>query len=251
MRKKVFLVLGVFFLFPVVCFAAAIGGTETVGKGEWSIGLEQEVVFERNMENASLSGGQRVELEIDKAYRTMAKISYGLMDNMDMYIKLGTSEFEVDQKVFSPDESGEKDSKTDFAYGAGLKWNMPLKKGCFLGVDAQYLRHRNKYTYTNTSTAVYDVQEDKLTLQQWHVASYIGKKMGKFVPYLGVRYSDARLKSEGQSTWVAPCNWKSEAEDNVGIFVGTDVKLADNWTLNVEGRFIDETAMSVGSSFKF
>jgi len=35
------------------------------------------------------------------------------------------------------------------------------------------------------------------------------------------------------------------------LSVGTDFKITDTWKLNLEGRFVDETAMSLGATYKF
>jgi len=87
-------------------------------------------------------------------------------------------------------------------------------------------------------------------VQEWHIAPYIAKKLGNFVPYLGVRYSDLRqnykVVLEDESSKI-----KFKADDNFGVFVGTDFKITDTWKLNLEGRFVDETAMSLGATYKF
>ena len=45
---------------------------------------------------------------------------------------------------------------------------------------------------------------------------------------------------------------KSEADKNFGIFLGTDIYVIPNkFSVNIEGRFIDETAFTIGANYKF
>jgi len=237
--------------------------------------LDQEFVFDKDMklkngwwwELGSGDTGEKAKTEIDSAYRTMVKASYGVLDNLDIYVKLGTADFKSTSKITTK-YSGGYDMDTikikgenAFAYGFGAKGTLNLKNDWIIGCDAQYLRHTNNYKALDTWTS-YDASgnvtdpysEDrfkgKVTFQEWHIAPYIAKKLGNFVPYLGVRYSDSRqnykaIYEDGDS------KMKFKAADNVGVFVGTDFKIVDNWKLNLEGRFIDETAMSLGATYKF
>jgi opacity protein-like surface antigen len=35
------------------------------------------------------------------------------------------------------------------------------------------------------------------------------------------------------------------------VFVGSDIKLTKNLTVNLEGRFVDEKAFTIGLNYKF
>jgi hypothetical protein len=70
----------------------------------------------------------------------------------------------------------------------------------------------------------------------------VTKELDRFIPYVGVKYSDAKLTS-GEP--------KEVADENVGVFVGTDFSITDSLVLNVEGRFVDETAVSFGVTYEF
>ena len=45
--------------------------------------------------------------------------------------------------------------------------------------------------------------------------------------------------------------FKLKADHNVGSFVGTNYKIKPNLSLNLEGRFIDESAINVRVMYKF
>lgn len=265
MRKLIVLSLAVLFCLPLAVYASSIGGAETQGQGKFAIGLDQEFVFDRDLKLLDFgTTDERDKTEIDSAYRTMVKASYGVLDNLDIYVKLGTADFKrksTHRTRYSAtdwdDDTAKLKGENALAYGIGMKGKYDFENNWIIGCDIQYLGHKNNLKGTDTwitrddpnRTGV-DTLEGKATFQEWHIAPYIAKKIGNFVPYLGVRYSDLRqnykeVEEDGDS------KIKFKADDNVGVFVGTDYKIGKNVSLNLEGRFIDETAISLGTTYKF
>ena len=270
MKKLLTLSIAALLLLPAAVYAASIGGAETVGQGEFSIGLDQEIVFGRDGKTLTqdVTGftftSVRSKYEIDKMYRTMVKVSYGLLDNLDIYTRLGTAS--PDYKVWSDlifgspsdinNETWKYKGRNAFAYGLGLRGTHSLQNGWLMGVDAQYLRHRNKYKATGyyfeyTGGVLINegpmAKKGKVTFFEWHIAPYVAVQLDNFVPYLGARYSDARINEKDEHGYTV----KTKSKHNVGVFVGTDYKIDENWKLNIEGRFVDETAMSAGATYRF
>ena len=284
--------------FPVLAYASSIGGAETQGQGKINVGYDGEYVFDRDFKEKkgsyvddlsdeytadSISVEWKTAVEIDEMYRNMVKISYGVLDNLDIYVKLGTADLELKQTYTEsgsiPDaewagvlEKGtsKMDADTAFAYGIGAKGTLPLSETLFLGCDIQYIRHKNDFTEKGSWTEYnYDDEgnltseeeysadyKGDVTFQEWQVAPYVAAKLGNFVPYLGVKYSGAVTKIKyasvsGDDDDYDEDNVKDRADDHVGVFVGTDFKITENWKLNVEGRFVDETAVSIGLNYKF
>ncbi|MFZ2385680.1 MAG: hypothetical protein WBE75_05700 [Candidatus Omnitrophota bacterium] len=280
--------------FPVLVYASSIGGAETQGQGKISVGYDGEYIFDRDFKEKkgsyvsdisdeyTMDVEWKTAVEIDEMYRNMVKISYGVLDNLDIYVRLGTADLELKQTYTEsgsiPDaewtgvlEKGtsKMDADTAFAYGIGAKGTLPLSETLFFGCDIQYLRHKNdmtgkgtwtEYDYdtvTGDLTGEYQASADykgDITFQEWQVAPYVAAKLGNFVPYLGVKYSGVvtRIKYAGVSgDDDDEDNTKDRADDHVGVFVGTDFKITENWKLNVEGRFVDETAVSLGLNYKF
>lgn len=279
--KKLF-IFGVMvsFCLPLAVQAAGIGGAETQGQGKFGIGLDQEIVFDRDLKKKSyvfgdevggyeFTGTLNVEPKINKLYRTMAKVSYGLLDGLDVYAKLGVVDGEAKQ-TFSgtmdwsdgvnqgqgiTNATGKAKTDNAFGWGLGLKGACDLGDDWLIGADIQYLRHKNKYKTSISATFDYDSLtasgggdwKGELTSQEWHVAPYVAKRLGNFTPYFGAKYSDLRVKDKDEYGDTE----KYKAKHNIGVFAGTECKITDNLSLNLEGRFIDETAMSFGCSWKF
>jgi len=263
MRKLIFLSLAVLLCLPLAVYAASIGGAETQGKGKIGVGFDSSFVFDRDFQskNTSVLGANYKlnDMKIDQGYGEMLKVSYGLLDWLDVYARLGAEQ--ADSKANAYDSAGVKqytaksNSDWGFAWGLGIKGAYPLKNNWLIGADLQYLRSGSgaKVSYTNVNTGVITSTTYKSGAgYEWHIAPYLGYKLGNLIPYLGVRYSDLRAKAKKPADQINfPGNVKSEADDNVGVFVGTDYKIGEHWKLNLEGRFVDETAMSFGATYRF
>jgi opacity protein-like surface antigen len=258
MKKIVFLALIILFSFPLAAYAASIGDAETQGQFKFGIGLDQEYVFKRDLKFKSISPAvppfiEITDNEVKRMYRPMVKASFGVFDFLDVYIKLGTANYRMENTVLDtgfPIEGIETRPRWGFAYGGGLKAAYALKCGFLIGGDVQYLRHRQKFRLSDTYLPTGEESDfrGKATFQEWQVAPYVGMKIGNFTPYLGAKYSDVRIKSKVDEVDV---KFKFKADDNVGAFVGISYKIMEKLKVNLEGRFIDETAMSFGLTYKF
>ncbi len=92
-------------------------------------------------------------------------------------------------------------------------------------------------------------------IEEWQLALTAGYKMDKITPYGGLKYSDVSLETE--VAWDDPVGGPSKVEQefdsdkNFGIFAGVDIDIIKNLGVNIEGRVIDETALTVGVKYKF
>lgn len=231
-KKLLILVLAIFLcLLPVAIYAASIGGAETQSKEKVGVSVDQEFVFGRDLKHQSGLEGVGSGIEIKNMSRTMAKISYGLLDNLDIYTKLGTADVKIKGPGFTAKTSNA------FAWAIGAKGTYEFAEDWLLGADIQYLRHKHSANF-NFNEVGWD---GKIVFQEWQVAPYVAKKIGNFTPYLGVKYSDLRTRGAV----------KLKADDNFGMFTGLSYKINDRLFLNTEYRFVDETAMSVAAVYRF
>lgn len=314
MRKLIVLSLTILLCLPLASYAASIGGAETQGQGKFSIGMDEEIVFDRDFKDVTTNDGHaytdtttvliggvptslnvtgaldkdKNKTNIDSMSRPMIKVSYGVLDNLDLFVRLGEANFKqkikgeqvntgtfvnpltTDSGTYSGviENKGTFTGKSAFVWGLGAKGVYPLKNDWSLGMQAQYLTHRNsvKCKMTSKETGTFEVtggpgapasgtyesaEEEmnwnaKTTVQEWQIAPYIAKKMRNFIPYFGVKYSDLRGQFKDPDNKI-----KFKADDNFGVFLGTDFKIGKNFSLNIEGRFVDETAMSFGATYRF
>lgn len=87
--------------------------------------------------------------------------------------------------------------------------------------------------------------------QEWQVSLGVSRKLGQISPYFGIKYSDVVASAKATISGTTYDLDDTDSDENFGVFVGTLINLTDNLSLNVQGRFIDETAVGVELSFKF
>jgi outer membrane protein W len=144
-------------------------------------------------------------------------------------------------------------ARAAFLYGGGVKAAYAIKDRWIIGLDAQFLAsdHKLDFSATTASGAVIEATYDTCRMQAWHVAPYIAGKIANWTPYAGGKYSDLWMKQEGPDDPKRWDNLRFKADRNIGIFAGADWNLGDHFKLNVEGSFIDETAMTVCAAYRF
>ena len=240
---------------------------------KFSLGLEQSYIFDRDMEfpddlwtapDVTIVG---TKVKVKDLGMTMLQAGYQISKNLNVYAKLGVADsgggFNMTSK--GPRTGGTFTEKEDyggknnaFAWGLGLKLCFPLKNNWIIGADAKYLTYKNDYSgkrsvrfFASDGNLLPGLSIDEhrnkwgsATISEWHVAPFIAKDFGKFVPYIGIKYSDMKIDMLQNSD-------RLQATDNWGAFVGADFKFNKNFSLNLEGRFIDETAASLAANFTF
>ena len=264
MRKTILWALVFVFCLPILVYGASIGGAKTLGQGKFALGVDMDCIFNRDIKFKSASpaleeGFTLGDNELRNTYRIMGRIDYGAVDNIDIYAKLGGSDFESRGKGYLDGlEVGkeEDDGNAAFAWGVGIKGTYPFENNWLVGLDAEVVFHKNDYDAaftpdpTNNPNDSADTWTGDITITEWQVAPYVAYKMENFTPYVGCKYSDMLLKYDWTDAWDSN-TYKYEADKNFGVFVGLDCEIEKNFVLNIEGRFIDETAMSVAARYKF
>jgi len=258
MKKLILVSLMMLLGLPLAAYAAPVGGPPGQGL---TIGLGQEGVFDRDLKPSAIVSPVAIgtiigtpECNIRHMYRTMLQVGYGLFDFFEVYVKLGGADYkfrtDIEDQFGNPEGVAKINTKWGFAYGGGLKAAYEFKdgpvKGLLVGADMQYLRHRQKFRARTTDLIGEDTSTGKVTLQEWQFGPFVGYKIMKFLPYVGVKYSDVRLKFKGEEETI-----KFKADDHVGAFVGLTYDIIPQVKLNLEGRFIDETALNFNVIFKF
>ena len=285
MRKIIIFISAILLINPLFIYAASIGGALTQGKGKFSIGLDGEYISERKTDNQSFDSAAvtgnpfllfEENIKLENFWRGTVKLSYGIINNLDVYLRVGESGFNygrVDIVNGSyPLGALFGDAKikgaNDLVWAAGFKGTYPLPKEWYVGLDGQYLYQNNFYKGSGQITAIGAGMLSmrwggKMTIQEWHIAPYLAKKLsvgkfGSFTPYVGGRYSYFSLKDKIRTAENSPGtagiilqNRRYSADKNWGPFCGLDYSLGEHLTFNVEGRFIDENALSFATTYKF
>jgi len=220
-RLTVCFVLALFFI-SGLCYAAPIYGPNMPKRGQWFMGFEANVVSSRDMKKG-LGDAETRQFFYDG--------SYGIYDWFSFDGRLGIGDAEFDTL-----DAGRFDLGFGFAgaYGARVRLYNDEKE-------------RIKVVFGFQHISAHPPKEDKNSVKygaiwdEWQFSLLASKAAGRFEPYLGVKASQLYIirRDNNQNDWA----WNG-AKRHFGVVAGSCIDISKNWYLDIEGRFIDETAFS-------
>lgn len=257
-RKSLLLGLLVSFLLSSVAIASPVrlpsdsGQTKAVFGGDeagWLMGIGAEydhmdkMKFKESTEASYDSASGTVSLTYEKKYSL-----YGVFGSMLNPEFSGTS---------TAGDTAELSFDDSFVWGAGANAVIVEKDGYQLFADGSYSATDdmdvNKVTINSTEYTKSDfVAGASATgkLEAWQVALGVTKNFDWIKPYAGVKYLD--VKATGKVS-VSGDSFEASVKnkDKVGVFTGVAITPMPGLELNVQGRFVDETAVMGSVSYKF
>jgi hypothetical protein len=286
MKNKIFLSISfaaAAFLLALLpsALASTAGNTAGVnplnGKGIFSLretrnipvegGFDVDVILDRDFD-----AGDVTNARFQTSEWSMARIGCRVVDRLEPYVRLGWAHLKVEWKDSASGTKVAMSSKSDFAWGVGVKALIYEFKrsrikisvdGCYRTAD---LDAENGY-FDDNKTAI-NTKESRFVIREWQAALLasgeidLGAKLSeiealrdyKLCPYGGLICSaiSGRLRLVRSDTGEIYHPHNIKADKSVGIVAGFDVVAPDNSTaFNFEGRFVSETALSGGLSLLF
>ena len=202
------------------------------------LGFEYESVDRRDLNIRD----DNAELALDLY---ILKIAYSLRkedEKGDFYVLIGSLRQEV-KNLFAEDVNFV--TEKDLLLGLGI--TIPFyenQSGMRIGFDA-------KFRFAEPPMERIEIQgerieaEGEVKYREWQLGVGISQQLKRFIPYAGLKYSDIRSECEAAAAGDLYEWGKTKNEETIGLFAGCDVLLLDRVSLNVEGRFRDEEAVSV------
>ncbi len=273
MKKIIILLVFLLALPGSVAFAQELGNpAKLIQKGQFAVGIQGNWVFKQAFEDYDLKktypGGykktdrQGSDFEGDQYY--MATITYGLIDCINLFCKLGI----VDGGKWTDTEPGDywkADLASAFVWAIGAKGKIyEFANGIGLAAGAQYLRYDNRtvknwrsLTYGKTAAEFHWLTDDQMDYWQVDAIANVYWTLGRFTPYVGAGYSYYNVDYKGRwNLEVPPYGWVDykgslSNENNFTALVGVDVNVWKNLKANIEGTFVSRSALTIGVSYSF
>jgi len=246
------------FVFSTGALAGQIGTSipivEKQGIG-LSVGGEGNFVLDRKLEKSgSMTGGK-----IEESNQISANVNFQPVKFFNGYLKLGTANLEEkinwdvgrSQKIkfdYGLLSAGGANLMYDFGNNFGVGWDNQLtwwhaKADSVSGDNSPSITSKgsvNNYDYQSTIYGKYTIDVGNSNL---------------ITPYLGACYSwfksaiDKEIKIQ-DSTYIYTYG-DTKNDDKAGIVTGVNYSCGKHLLLNLEGRFISETAVTVNASYRF
>jgi len=228
-RKKTFLISVIFLLLSAgISYAAPTYGPDMPEKGNWHMGFEANIVRDRHMSK---------NLGDAKSDQIFFSESYGIYDWLSFDGKIG-----LGYVKFAPRETRALDLDPGFSGGYGLRfrtyYNEFSEIRAVLGFHHISVHPHKDEVGSMRYYAVWD---------EWQASLLLSKRFKRWHPYVGAKVSQLFIirKDNVDDHW----RWNG-SDDHFGIFTGMNAELFDDWYVNIEGRFIDETAINLSINYK-
>lgn len=236
MLKKVSAAVVLGAVVATASFASPMGPVKPQ-MGRWGVEVEGSA-DERDMESENNQANQNEAQNVN----VLGRISYGLTDRFEVSARLGMADLDVDRTAGAAFTTGNQFSGgSEFAWGAAVGAILYDAGTWNIAGNGNYLAH-NGHNAASSSTAELDYSE-------WNVGAQLQGKWDQFLPYLGVKYSDAALEQNNVNSLGVAGDF--ESENNVGVYVGAGWDMNPNWSGYLEGRFVDETSFGGGIRYTF
>ncbi|MBN2189794.1 MAG: hypothetical protein JW728_01105 [Candidatus Aureabacteria bacterium] len=282
MRKILFLAVALAVAFSSYTFAGPAGnpsdptiphGPGLMGMSPDKIGVlklsyENDIIFERELDGnlKDSMGGASVKMKVRdtkfKAQYYYGKISYAAFERVEEFVILGACNgVKIDGKTKTTNDDFTLKYKTDFIWGVGGKilvyeWEDWGIKILATGQYRQTEPKLDEFKINGVNVTPDLSKKGKLEIKDWDAGGAISKEfqMGEkiiAVPYVGIKYADSDITYDCTATWDEKINLDTNSRYKVMPYVGLDLIVTDFLSLNVEGRFVSDYALSAGLTLRF
>jgi hypothetical protein len=222
-----------------------------------SLGSEFEYIDKRKL--SKYSGELGAEILSGKIILSLDE------GNFDFYGIFGQAR-NIKYKETVNNEVWEAELENKFMWGLGLSVYADVDyigEDTIVFFDAKYRTARNVGFEAVTASGKRYTEKDLKDLagvsgsanakwEEWHLAAGLGKKLDFYMPYIGIRYSDIRTQTELKIDSVGTFTGETvKSKNKVGMFLGCAITPTDRFSIDLQGRIIDEQAFSVKGTFKF
>lgn len=217
--------------FPLSVLAAGASHASNAGGLAWPVGpggFASSVTIAYAEQDLEDSG------ETVSTFRNLLRAQFGLLDDLDVYGAVGTSDLEVSDS----DEGGGR----GFTFGGGIHYSMVRAADAsirlMLNLEAEWLN-------------VDGVKRDAYQAGVYVVKQYgAAGTTGYFFPYAGARVSYSRYRG-GDFDDTDPGNDTDKAENFIGFFAGADYFVSPNVFFSGEVHLFDEMSVYGTAGYRF
>ena len=244
---------------PKIPYGNGIANLKDSGMGPIKVAFDADWVFDRKLEDSS--GVSSAELEGQKY---LFRIGYTIADRVEPYVKIGTSHLKSSWTQSGSAIKTRAEDGIGLGFGGKvLAFEIPEHKLRF-SLDGQYF-----YTDPGIKSARIGDNSDRsvsaaeFKVSEWQISGILSMEFiiggdrdnpatpYSIIPYVGGAYSDSKTKVQFQTSGTDYNIGDAESKNKFLLITGCDITSPENISINVEGRWIGETAASGGCTVKF
>lgn len=194
-----------------------------------------------------------------------ARIGLSVIDRFNFYVDLGTAN-DMEFQFSDRGDAIRVRYEDEFMWGVGVnaliyRWDNGLEVGAGVSYRKADMNFEDATVagteFKRNSGSVNSVTDGEM--EEMQIAAELAWRTDYFSPYVGLKYSDIDIDAKFTAIGQEHKAQGVSSDQTIGVFVGLTItpKLdvfgdkSDRIAINIEGRFIDEEAVSVGASYKF
>lgn len=253
--------------FPLALFAAPVGNSAFpaviqegifVPADSWvtyRAGYEGDFIADGRLNQVDQGSGR---VDTFEQMTQSGTFTIDILDRIDLYGVFGSSSIDSDWRFEnSTSELMTRihlNTQSALFWGCGTRITLLEWGRSRLGFGGRF-NSSHSHPATVTANGVDESSSGaQVRWREWQVNADLSYKISFLIPYLGVKYSNALTELKGFSFPISSSLTGSNTFKNrlpVGIYLGCTVSSGKYFFLNLEGRVIDEEAVSIAADFRF
>ena len=243
---------------PKIPYGPGIANLQASGIGPIKASFDVDWVFDKD-----LDGEGSVTSAESEGQRYLLRLGYTIADRFEPYIKLGTSHLKASWNQAGTQAKARGEDGFAFGVGArGLLYDIPEHRIRF-SMDAQYLYTDPGVKNAYVEGAKRSVSASEFKVSEWQIAGIVSMEFVmngdtsnpatpySVIPYLGIAYADSKTDSKFTFAGTIYDIGSASSDDKFVFLTGCDITAPENISINIEGRWVGETAASGGCTLKF
>lgn len=217
------------------------------------IGYEGDFVGDERM-NQEREGSGRVDSYVQNT--NSGVVTCNVVDRLDLYGVFGSSRMHADWRFTSDDTvtRAEIQSRYRFLWGVGARAIL-YEWGCaILGLGGRYSSTHPTPSWLTLNGSPVSVEGGYVRWKAWQIDFDLAYRIDLFTPYIGIKFLDAQTDLNNFPVAIANNEAHTllmQTRAPVGIVVGCTLSNRNYFLFNVEGRLIDEEAVTISGDIRF
>ncbi len=218
-------------------------------------GYEGDFISDGRMKQYNQGTGR---VDTYEQWTNSGTLTLNFLERLDLYSVLGSSRAEADWRfsdlALDTINRIEMETEYNFLWGIGGRVILYEWYHASLGCGGRYSSSKTNPAWISSNGVVVNARDSSVHYREWQVNLDVSYHIDLFTPYIGIKYSNARVYLRQFPTPIADSWSGSNSFENripVGLYIGCTLSNGQYFMLNVEARLIDEEAVTVSGDFRF
>ncbi|MDE3056255.1 MAG: hypothetical protein KGI80_06175 [Verrucomicrobiota bacterium] len=216
-------------------------------------GYEGDFAGDEKLEQTQ-GGSSRVDTF--QQYTNSATVTLNLLDRLDIFGLVGSSRASADWLVQNGSTTTYIELETFYRFLWGMGGRAILFEWGKLSLDAagRYSLCHYKPSYFSSNGVPQTTENTHIDWNEWQIALVLAYRIDLFTPYLGAQYARTEVNLGNFPVSIAPNDSTSNqfvSRIPVGMVIGCGISNGNYFMLNLEGRLINEEALTISGDLRF